>query len=268
FIMSKIPQPTSKGVPPKTGGIPRPSKTSTVATASRTTQGVSKSSLKKCPGPAKETKRKELELPPLSTMRRVIDEETDLQKLKKKTIRRNVPEGEDLKMIKDIMKGIKDQEITVHEFVGLVAPYTGDNGTILRTVLATELSHFRSLAKKVYDNMTQDISDVLMNEHIQLTESSKEKHAAYADKMMRAIDEVYEYLPNFNFEKYYTQPDYINNIFPHAVELVVEEDHEQAVMRQEACHRMMWLHSEGDRLGAENKRLQDRLKELKQRQRD
>lgn len=26
------------------------------------------------------------------------------------------------------MKGLKDQEITVHEFVGLVAPYTGDNG--------------------------------------------------------------------------------------------------------------------------------------------
>ncbi|GJQ72229.1 hypothetical protein Trydic_g3320 [Trypoxylus dichotomus] len=248
--MSRIPQPTSKGVPPKTGGIPRPSRTSTQAS------------------PPKESKKKEIELPPLSTMRRVIDEDTELDKLKKKTIRRNVPDGEDLKMIKEIMKGIKDQEITVHEFVGLIAPYTGDNGTILRTVLATELSHFRTLARKVYDNMTQDISDVLTNEHIQLTETSKEKHAAYADKMMRAIDEVYEYCPHFNFEKYYTDPDYIEAIFPHAVELVVEEDHEQALMRQEACHRMMWLRSEGDRLGAENKKLQERLKELKQRQRD
>lgn len=29
------------------------------------------------------------------------------------------------------MKSVKDQEITVHEFVGLVAPYTGDNGKII-----------------------------------------------------------------------------------------------------------------------------------------
>ncbi|KAI4456692.1 hypothetical protein MML48_8g00000844 [Holotrichia oblita] len=267
--MSRIPQP-GRGVPPKTGAIPRPSRTGVPGSSTTGVQDTSKSTARKCPGPAKEPKKKDREfnLPPLSTMKRVKDEETEVQKLKQKTIRRNAPEGEDIKMIKEIMKGLKDQEITVHEFVGLVAPYTGDNGTTLRTVLAAELAHFRTLARKIYDNMTQDISDVLTNEHIQLTESSKEKHALYGDKMMRAIDEVYEYCPNFNFEKFYTTPNYIEKVFPHSVEAVVEEDREQALLRQEAYHRMMWLRSEGDRLSAENKRLQDRLKELKDRQRE
>lgn len=67
--------------------------------------------------------------------------------------------------------------------------------------------------------MTQDISDVLTNEHIQLTESSKEKHALYGDKMMRAIDEVYEYCPKFSFEKYYTDPNYLETVFPRATEV-------------------------------------------------
>lgn len=62
--------------------------------------------------------------------------------------------------------------------------------------------------------MTQDVGDVLTNEHIQLTESSKEKHAIYGDKMMRAIDEIYELFPNFNFEKYYTDPEYVQMICP------------------------------------------------------
>lgn len=48
----------------------------------------------------------------------------------------------------------------------------------------------------------------------------------------------------------------------------MEEDQAQALLRQEAYHRMMWLRSEGDRLSEENKRLQKRLHELKQRQKD
>lgn len=92
-------------------------------------------------------------------------------------------------------------------------------GTALRTVLAAELSAFRTMARKIYDNMTQDISDVLTNEHIQLTESTKEKHTAYGDKMMRAIDEVYEYCPNFSFEKYYTDPEYMDKVFPSAADV-------------------------------------------------
>lgn len=43
-------------------------------------------------------------------------------------MRRNAPAGEDLKQIKEVIRGMKNQEITVQEFVGLVSQYTGDNG--------------------------------------------------------------------------------------------------------------------------------------------
>lgn len=69
--MSGIPRPTSRGVPPKTGGIPRPSRTAMEQTGSKT-QAASKSSIKKCPGPGKEKKKKAPDLlPALSTMRKV-----------------------------------------------------------------------------------------------------------------------------------------------------------------------------------------------------
>lgn len=46
----------------------------------------------------------------------------------KKLKRRQAPEGEDIKKIREILRSLKNQEVTVHEFIGLVSPYTGDNG--------------------------------------------------------------------------------------------------------------------------------------------
>ena len=66
--------------------------------------------------------------------------------------------------------------------------------------------------QRVYDTMTQDVSDVLTNEHLQLSEVSKEKHAPYSDKISRAVDEVI--CPDFDLNEYYTNPDYLNKLFP------------------------------------------------------
>lgn len=55
---------------------------------------------------------------------------TEAEKLKKKTIRRNAPKDENLPKLKTILRSIKDQHVTVHEFIGLVAPFTGDNGKL------------------------------------------------------------------------------------------------------------------------------------------
>lgn len=51
-----------------------------------------------------------------------------LEKMKKKNLRRVVAEGENPKMIKDILRGVRDQEILVQEFVAKISPHTGDNG--------------------------------------------------------------------------------------------------------------------------------------------
>ncbi|XP_022917279.1 meiosis-specific nuclear structural protein 1-like [Onthophagus taurus] len=210
----------------------------------------------------------EYELPALSVNIPKKDVFEELEKLKAKTRRRHAPEGEDLRGIKEILKGMIDQEITVHEFVGAISEYTADNGTVLRTILANELSHFRSMARRVYDTMTQDISDVLINEHVQLTKASKERHAQYTDKMMRAIDDIYELTSNFSFEKFYNEKKYLDELFPLAPDAKIDEESEAMQMRQETYHRLMWLRSEGDRLSEENKRLINRLKELKFRQKE
>lgn len=43
-------------------------------------------------------------------------------------MRRNAPAGEDLKQIKETIKGMRHKEVTVQEFVGSISQYTGDNG--------------------------------------------------------------------------------------------------------------------------------------------
>lgn len=49
--------------------------------------------------------------------------------MKKKNIRRVVAEGENPKMIKEILKAVRDQDILVQEFVAKIGPHTGDNGS-------------------------------------------------------------------------------------------------------------------------------------------
>lgn len=59
--------------------------------------------------------------------------ETELEKLKKKNIRRVVGEGEDLKMIKEVLKDLRDKDILVQEFIMKISPYTADNGSLKNT---------------------------------------------------------------------------------------------------------------------------------------
>lgn len=85
----------------------------------------------------------------------------------------------------------------------------------MREVLDCELGTFRKMAVKIYDTMTQDVSDVLTNEHVQLIEFQNEKVALYNQKMMRAIDTILECAKNFDFEAYHENPDaYLKRLFP------------------------------------------------------
>ncbi|KAL3273081.1 hypothetical protein HHI36_014536 [Cryptolaemus montrouzieri] len=189
-------------------------------------------------------------------------------KEKKKAIRRNIPPGEDIKEMKKILTSLKNKpEITVGEFLSLIAPSTGDNGEVLREVLIEDMNSFRNLARRIYNTMTQDVSDVLTNQHIQLKEYEQEKTILYTEKMMRAINEIYSYAPKFDFEAYYANSqEYLASLFP--IPKLIEADSEEAEMhrRQQAFHRLNWLRTEGERLAAENTRLQSRLNELKKEQ--
>lgn len=105
--------------------------------------------------------------------------------------------------------------------------------------MADELASFRKLALKVYETMTQDVNDVLMNEHAQLMEYYKEKIDYYTNKMTRCIDEIYELCPNFDFEKYYSDKgnEYLESLFPIPEELEVDPEELEAQKRQEMYHR-------------------------------
>lgn len=81
--------------------------------------------------------------------------------------------------------------------------------------MADELSAFRKLAIKVYETMTQDVSDVLTNEHAQLINYYNEQRNNFRNKMMRAIDEIHEICPDFDFDAYFMdKPGYIAKKFP------------------------------------------------------
>lgn len=189
------------------------------------------------------------------------------QKEKMKIIRRNKPKGEDINKLKQIVKSVRERPVNVYELIGLVAPSTADNGKELQRILGEELSLFRSTSRKIYETMTEDISDVLVNEQIQLKEYTSDRYALYDDKLVRNLNEILEYCPDFNFDLFYTQDEYLDDIFPLA-EVEVDQETLESLWRQEAFHRYHWLKSEGERLKQENTRLQKRLKDLKKRQKD
>lgn len=63
--------------------------------------------------------------------------------------------------------------------------------------------------------MTQDVSDVLVNEQLQLMQYYQERHDVMTEKMMRAIDNIYEIAPNFDFDRYLAEKQhYLDFILP------------------------------------------------------
>lgn len=81
--------------------------------------------------------------------------------------------------------------------------------------MATEISTFREMAARIYNTMTQDVSDVLTNEHVQLIEFQNEQMALYQQKMMKAIDTIHACYRDFDFDAYHDDPEgYLRSIFP------------------------------------------------------
>lgn len=82
--------------------------------------------------------------------------------------------------------------------------------------MADELGTFRKLALRVYETMTQDVSDVLTNEHAELLEYYREKIEYFSNKTAQCIFELYEICPDFNFDHYYSddRERYLHSLFP------------------------------------------------------
>lgn len=82
--------------------------------------------------------------------------------------------------------------------------------------MGDELAAFRKLAIKVYETMTQDVGDVLTNEHAELMEYYREKSDFFNNKTAQCIYDLYEICPNFNFDHYYSEnrEQYLQSLFP------------------------------------------------------
>ncbi|XP_050294653.1 uncharacterized protein LOC126734877 [Anthonomus grandis grandis] len=203
-------------------------------------------------------------LPPLSVVGK--KKEIDFEYIRKKVIRRGNPEGEDKKQLASILKHLKDSKvrIKVFEFVNLVAKFTSDNGECMRRVLEEDLAMFRKMVTKVYENMTQDVSDVLVNEQIQTNNFYQERYDMYNNKMLVMISEIFQMIPEFDFEKYARdKDDFLNYVCPMPQLIKRTDEDVETQRRQEAFHRLQWLKIEEDRLAEENKRLEERLEQLK-----
>ncbi|KAF7280747.1 uncharacterized protein LOC143206787 [Rhynchophorus ferrugineus] len=232
------------------------------------TKGESKTDLKKRKVGSKSGKKDVgFELPALS----IIGKKKDIkfEDIRKKVIRRNNPEGEDKKQLVNIIKYINQSKpkLKVQEYINLVSKYTSDNGEVLRKVMEDDLTSFRKVVTKVYETMTQDVSDVLVNEQIQTMNFYNERYDVYYEKTLWMISEIYQMIPEFDFERYARDKDqYLNYVSPIPILIKRDADDVDAQKRQEAFHRLQWLKIEGERLAEENKRLQERLNELRQQQ--
>ncbi|VEN44769.1 unnamed protein product, partial [Callosobruchus maculatus] len=206
---------------------------------------------------------------PFSILPKKPRDSVNWDQIKRNMARRQSPEGEDMRSIKKILREIGNKKISVHEFINLISAYTADNGALLRLVLAEDVDAFQKLARKVYETMTQDVSDVLVNEQLHMMDFYQEKRDVYLNKMMAAINEIYDMAPEFDFERYLREKEqYLHRILPFpVVGEVRDEEGLEMMRRQQAYHRLQWLRSEGERMNEENKRLMTRLDQLKEQQR-
>nr|CAH7761119.1 unnamed protein product [Callosobruchus chinensis] len=206
---------------------------------------------------------------PFSILPRKPKDSVNWDQIKRNMARRQSPEGEDMRSIKKILREIGNKKISVHEFINLISAYTSDNGALLRLVLAEDVDAFQKLARKVYETMTQDVSDVLVNEQLHMMNFYQENRDTYLNKMMAALNEIYEMAPEFDFERYLREKEqYLHRILPFpVVGEVRDEEGLEMMRRQQAYHRLQWLRSEGERMNEENKRLMMRLDQLKEQQR-
>ncbi|KAL1488812.1 hypothetical protein ABEB36_014608 [Hypothenemus hampei] len=243
-------------------GIPK-SKSDTRVDAGNT-PGEVKSENKSSKKKSESKKTIEFQLPPLSIVGK--KKEIDFDLIRKRVINRGNPEGEDKKQLASILKHLKESKvkIRVHEFVNSVSKFTCDNGEVMRKVMEDDLASFRKIVTKVYENMTQDISDVLVNEQIQTAEFYQERHVIFNNKLLWMISEILQMIPNFDFERYFKDKSYLQQICP--IPEIFERNAEDVDIekRQEAFHRLQWLKIEEGRLAKENKRLEERLDKLRE----
>lgn len=173
---------------------------------------------------------------------------------------------ENLEGIKDVIKQLEYEIITAEQFVAIVGLHTGDRGVALTKVMTEDLNCFRKMVETVYETMTQDISDVLANEQMELAKMYEDKHKNCVEKIMENCKKLKVIYPPFNFEEYYENPEvYLKKAF--IVPEMPEEEEFDMVKRHLAFHRLQWMYSEGQRLKAENLRLEKRLAEMKREQR-
>ncbi|GLV39785.1 hypothetical protein CBL_08149 [Carabus blaptoides fortunei] len=180
--------------------------------------------------------------------------------------RRPVP-GEDLPALKNVMKEIQNQAISLEDFLTLISPHTGDKGAALAQVMAEDLQLFRKMVIKIYDTMTQDVTDVITNEQLELAKLYTERQELLIQKMVRMLQEIEDRVPGFDFEQYYKDPAaYLSTLFQLAD--IPDDEEINAARKHLAYHRLQWLQSEGERLKSENMKLQGRLNKLKKIQRE
>lgn len=80
--------------------------------------------------------------------------------------------------------------------------------------MTEDLNYFRKVVIQVYDTMTQDVSDVLANEQMELAKMYDEKHRIILNKVMQNYKEIKEIHPDFNFDQYYANPEqYVNDAY-------------------------------------------------------
>lgn len=75
-------------------------------------------------------------------------------------------------------------------------------GEAMRSVMEEDIASFKKLVTKVYENMTQDVSDVLVNEQIQTANFYQERYDMFNNKMLWMISEIFQMIPEFDFEKF------------------------------------------------------------------
>lgn len=81
--------------------------------------------------------------------------------------------------------------------------------------MADEIDTFRKLAKRIYDTMTQDVTDVLTNEHVQAANFFKEQIAYFEHRQKKAVAAIFSICPDFDYDSYYSDKEgYLQKMLP------------------------------------------------------
>lgn len=102
---------------------------------------------------------------------------------------------------------------SIIEFVAAISPHTVDRGVKLRNALKVESNSFKDYVNRIVSQRIQDLTDILAKEQKAEIERIRDQIDKWQLESVHIRNIVQEMLPEFDFDSYEQDKDYLRKFF-------------------------------------------------------